>query len=139
MHTHTDVISLRKCTRSPWFFFLRGTPDFFLFFFSERTQRLRDLLFKKDALEALTSAEFAMTLDTSIGNSALSAGGGEAELRAMTRIDYDRLLRRLSTTLSSIDNYYAGRSIMNSDELEQLRERIIDMQFQVTKLKLKLN
>ena len=28
--------------------------------------RLRDLFFKRDALEALTSAEFAMTLDTSV-------------------------------------------------------------------------
>ena len=32
----------------------------------------------------------------------------KTQLRAMTRIDYDRLLRRLSTSLSSIDNYYAG-------------------------------
>ena len=71
---------------------------------TERQQQLRDLLFKKDTMEALTASEFAMALDTSVlgnkeGAGSAEAGGGEAELRAMTRIDYDRLLRRLSSAV----------------------------------------
>ena len=100
---------------------------------TERQQQLRDLLFKKDTMEALTASEFAMALDTSVlgnkeGAGSAEAGGGEAELRAMTRIDYDRLLRRLSSALASLDNRNAGRSIMSEDELEGLRSRIMKMQ-----------
>ena len=100
---------------------------------TERQQQLRDLLFKKDTMEALTASEFAMALDTSVlgnkeGAGSAEAGGGEAELRAMTRIDYDRLLRRLSSALASLDNGNAGRSIMSADELEGLRSRIMKMQ-----------
>ena len=51
-------------------------------------------------MEALTSAEFALTLDTSV--LAEQQAGGEAALRTMTRIDYDRLLRGLSTGLASV-------------------------------------
>ncbi len=56
--THTHMYRLRDL------FFKRDALEALTS--RKKKKRLRDLLFKKDALEALTSAEFAMTLDTSV-------------------------------------------------------------------------
>jgi len=97
-----------------------------------RLQKLRDLLFKKDVMEALTSAEFALKLDTS-GLFAKAVGMENNEIRTRTTIDYDRIFRRLGACFTAIDVYGAGRISMSQGELLSLRDRLLDMQEQVAR------
>eukprot|EP00960_Hanusia_phi_P048330 758882-Hanusia_phi.AAC.4 len=103
-----------------------------------RLQKLRDLLFKKDVMEALTSAEFALKLDTS-GLFAKAVGMENNEIRTRTTIDYDRIFRRLGACFTAIDVYGAGRISMSQGELLSLRDRLLDMQEQVEKRVCELN
>ena len=95
-----------------------------------RLQKLRDLLFKKDVMETLTSAEFALKLDTS-GLFANTVGMEANGVRTRTTIDYDRIFRRLGACFTAIDMYGAGRISMTEAELLSLRDRLLDMQEQV--------
>uniref|UniRef100_A0A7S4L884 Letm1 RBD domain-containing protein n=1 Tax=Guillardia theta TaxID=55529 RepID=A0A7S4L884_GUITH len=97
-----------------------------------RLQKLRDLLFKKDVMETLTSAEFALKLDTS-GLFANTVGMEANGVRTRTTIDYDRIFRRLGACFTAIDMYGAGRISMTEAELLSLRDRLLDMQEQVAR------
>jgi hypothetical protein len=92
-----------------------------------RVQRLRDLLFQKESIEVLTTAEFALTLDMS----KLGAAPEEEELRNIAAIDYDRISRKISSLYGSIYDNGAGKTIMSPTEIKILAEKLTDMQIQV--------
>lgn len=89
-------------------------------------QKLRDIIFKKEAFEALTSAEFALTLDTSVF-SATSQNDESGQIRSLATIDYEGILRRLGASSRGLDQG-AGSIVMTEGEIKQLRKRLDDLQ-----------
>jgi hypothetical protein len=96
-----------------------------------RLQRLKDLLTKKEALEALAVGELSLKLDLSgiSGNGEQQGMSGGAHLAT---IDYNRIARRLYDSLRAVRGMSEGAStILPTSEIETLNQRLVDMQAQV--------
>jgi hypothetical protein len=96
-----------------------------------RLQKLKDLLTKKEALEALAFAELSLKLDLS----GISGNGGQEGMSSgahLATIDYNRIARRLYDSLRAVRGMVEGASaILQTSEVESLNRRLEDMQTQV--------